>query len=375
MPDFSTPLQAIDSWVADGATPGASAAVWFRGEIVATRVAGSARDGVAMGEDTLFALASVSKPITAAAVVRAADMGDLALDMPVVMLVPEFGEADDPLGPDILSQLEVLRDRITIRHLLSHASGLPESVTGGRVRIREKPTLDDYIDAMCGLPVQSAPGEELRYSNPGYGILGRVLERAVGQPFNVYVHNAILEPLGLTNVATRPNSSLDDRVAVVKDAAHEGSDVASYNSAYWRSLGMPWGGFFGTASDLVRFAASFFAGQASPIDPDSRADMIVDQTGGAPGGVHSLGAIWQHGAWGLGWEVASRKRNHWTGTLRSPNTFCHWGQSGTLVWADPDRQLALAVFGNRAVRQPWPLRPPLWLELSDAIVEAADSRA
>jgi len=373
MTDLSSPLHVIDEWVAENVVRGASAAVWHRGEIVATRVAGLARDDVPVSEGTLFALASVSKPITAAAVMIAVDAGDLSLDTPVASIVPEFGEVDDPLGSDVLFQLEALRERVTVRHLLCHTSGLPENIGVKRIRMRDQPTLQQLTDAMCGLPLQSAPGETLRYSNAGFGIAARVIERATGTPFHAYAQRRLLEPAGLVEIALRPDSSWDDRLAHTDDAASIGTPFERYNSAWWRNLGIPWGGFFGTPSALVRFAASFFPNQESPLSAETRAEMIVDQTGGAPGGVGSLGVHWERGAWGLGWEVVSDKRNHWTGSLRSSQTFCHWGQSGTLVWADPERELALAVFGNRAVQRPWPLTPPRWAGLSDALASAADA--
>jgi CubicO group peptidase (beta-lactamase class C family) len=375
MTDFATPMRAIDEWVDNGIVRGASAVIWHGGGIAATRVAGIARGDEPVREDTLFALASVSKPITAAALLKAVDDGDLALDSPVAALVPELGEVDDPLDAEVVPQLEALREHVTVRQLLCHVAGLPENVGAKRVRTRDRPSLDQIVDAMCGLPLLSAPGETLRYSNPGFGIAGRVLERATGRQVHAYIEREILEPLGLTNVAVRSGTTQDHHIAHVDDASNGGSDVESYNSDYWRSTGIPWGGFFGSPTDLARFAASFFEGQASPLSAESRADMIVDQTGGAPGGVNSPGVHWQHGAWGLGWEVAADKRQHWTGTLRSPRTFCHWGQAGTLLWADPDRELVLAVFANRSVRQPWPLKPARWLQLSDAVVEAADSHS
>ena len=374
MADFVTPLRAIDEWVDSGIVRGASAAAWHRGDIAATRVAGVAQGDEPVREDTLFALASVSKPITAAGLLKAVDDGELVLDSPVAALVPEFGEVDDPLDPEVVPQLEALRGRVTARHLLCHVSGLPENVGVKRIRMRDRPSLDRMVDAMCGLPLLSAPGEMLRYSNPGFGIAGRVLERATGRQVHQYIEREILEPLGLTNISVRPGATPDHHIAHVDDASNAGSDVESYNSDYWRSTGVPWGGYFGSPSDLARFAASFFVGQESPLSGESRAEMVVDQTGGAPGGVNSLGVHWQRGAWGLGWEVAADKRQHWTGTLRSPRTFCHWGQAGTLLWADPDRELVLAVFANRSVRQPWPLKPARWLQLSDAVVEIADSR-
>ncbi len=373
MSPFSKPLEAIDSWVAEGAVRGASAAVWYRGAIAATHVAGVAMGDTPVSNETRFALASVSKPLTAAAVMAVVDDGSLTLDTPVSLVVPEFGEVEDPLGDDVLPQLEALRERVTIRHLLCHTSGLPENVGVKRIRMRDLPTLDDIIDAMCGLPLQSAPGDELRYSNAGFGIASRAVERATGVDFHAYLQTRVLDSMGLADIAIRPDLGGDDRIAHTDDAASAGTPAESYNSQYWRALGIPWGGFFGTPEALATFAGSFISGVGSALPDESRLAMIVDQTDGVAGGVGTAGVHWDQGAWGLGWEVAAGKPHHWTGTLRSPRTFCHWGQSGTLVWADPERDLALAVFGNRTVHHPWPLKPPRWAQLSDELVRAADA--
>lgn len=374
MTSFQEPLRMLDGWVSDGIVQGAAAAIWHHGEIVATREAGRAREGQRVTSETLFALASVSKPLTATAVVHAIVGGDLELDVPVTALVPEFGSVDDMVAEDVNPQLEALRDRVTVRHLLSHVSGLPENLGIKRIRMRDKPTLDHMIDVMCGLPLESAPGELLRYSNVGVGIAARILERVTGTDIHSYIAERILAPLSLANVLTRPGDDDVDRLAFTHDAASAGTDVESYNSRYWRELGMPWGGYYASPSDAVTFAASFFPGERGPLDEQVKAEMIVDQTGGVAGGVDSAGVRWEHGAWGLGWEVAATKKRHWTGSRRSAATFCHWGQSGTLVWADPERRLALAVFGNRTVREPWPLVPPRWAQLSDAVVAATDAQ-
>lgn len=373
MPNLEDPLAVLDAWVADGIVNGAGAAIWHDGEIVATHEAGEAREGQPVTAETLFALASVSKPLTATAVVHAVGTGNLELDMPVSTIVPEFGSVDDMLAADVYPQLEALRDRVTVRHILSHVSGLPENIGVKRLRMRDKPALDRIIDVMCGLPLQAAPGEILRYSNVGFGIAARVLERATGTGIHAYIDDRILAPLSLTNVLTRPDADDLEQLAFTTDAASAGTDTESYNSRYWQDLGIPWGGFYGSPSDIARFAATFFPGERSVLDDRLKAEMIVDQTGRVAGGVDSAGVRWERGAWGLGWEIAADKARHWTGSKRSPATFCHWGQSGTLVWADPERRLALAVFGNRTVHQPWPLVPPRWAKLSDAIVEAVDA--
>ncbi|HYJ12173.1 MAG TPA: serine hydrolase domain-containing protein [Thermomicrobiales bacterium] len=374
MSTLALALTALDSWVENEIVPGAAAVVMQSGTVVASNYVGSAREAVAVAADTRFALASVSKPITVAAIMLAVQRGELDLDMPIGLIVPEAGEVSDPLDDDVIPPIEALRDRVTLRHLLCHTSGFPENVGVKRVRMREEPSLATIVDVMCGLPLQSAPGEVLRYSNVGIGIASRALESVTDKSIHNSIRGHLLQPLGLQEIALTPGPEMDSSIALVRDAANAGTPTESYNSPYWRSLGIPWGGYFGTAEALARFATSFLPGADSPLDGGTRNEMIVDQTGGLPGGVNSAGIHWNRGAWGLGWEVAADKRHHWTGSLRSPRTFCHWGQSGTLVWADPARELVLAVFANRAVHSPWPLKPDRWAQLSDAVVEAADSK-
>jgi CubicO group peptidase (beta-lactamase class C family) len=372
MSQFASALSQIDVWVDEGVVPGAAVAVWRRGLLVGQHYAGEATPGVPVSADTLFGLASVSKPITAAAVIAAVERGDLELDAPLSVFVPEFGSADDIHGTDAIPQIEAFRDRVTIRHLLCHVSGLPENIGIRHLRMRDKPTLDDILDTMIGLPLQSVPGEQLRYSNVGYGLLALAVERASDRPFFDSLRENVLDPFALTDVVARPDATQRERIAHTADAAGAGSDSESYNSTYWQDLAMPWGGYFGTPVAIVQYAAAFLPGHERGLRLESLRQMRKDQTGGVPGGVETAGVHWEHGAWGFGWEVKADKKRHWTGTRASEETFCHWGQAGTLVWADPHRELAVAVFANRTVSNPWPLRPPRWSALSDAIVEIAD---
>lgn len=365
-------LGAIDEWVDQEIVRGAAAAVWHDGEIIASRVAGEAAPGRPVDDETLFPLASVSKPMTAAAILHVVNNEEISLDTPLAVLLPEFSEIDDPVDEDALPQLEALRDKITLRHALSHTSGLPENVGVKRIRMSDRPDLDTIVDAMCGVPLQSAPGEVLRYSNIGPALAARAAARLDGRDFHTILQHDILDTTGLGGIEVRPGPELDYRIAIVQDPAAAGRPHESYNSRYWRDLAITWGGYSGTTHDVLRFATSFLPRQESPLPQAIREEMTQDQTGGVPGGVDSAGIHWEHGAWGLGWEVKGRKRNHWTGTKTSEHTFCHWGQSGTLVWVDPSRSLGLAVFGNRTFATAWPLRPPRWLELSDAVVDALE---
>ncbi len=93
----------------------------------------------------------------------------------------------------------------------------------------------------------------------------------------------------------------------------------------------------------------------------------MDQAGGIPGGVESGKVDWPVASWGLGWEVKGAKTRHWTGNVTSSETFCHFGQAGTLLWADPTRDLALAVFTNRTVTRAWTFFLSRWTKLSDTV--------
>lgn len=373
MTTFNDALETTAAWIADAAVPGVSTAVWYKGEIVAEFQTGEACASVPVRPDTLFALASVSKPFTATTVMRLVERGELDLDAPVVSVVPEFGETDDPFADDAYPQLEARRDTITLRQLLSHTSGLPENAGIRRLRLRDQPSLTHMLDVMCGVPLQDEPGTVLRYSNVGPAVAARAVECVTGTPFLDVLRTEVLIPRGLIGVVPTVDAALEERVAVVQDPSAEGTPTEGYNSSYWRQLGIPWGGYYGTASDVVRFAGSFISGYVEYLRPESAAEMTSDQVHGLAGGVDSAGVRWDPGFWGLGWEVKGSKARHWTGTLTAPQTFCHWGQSGTLVWADPTRELALAVLGNRTViRRPWPLSPARWSDLSDAVVRVAD---
>ncbi len=371
---FLDALHTTNQWVSDSAVKGVSTAIWHRGEIVAEYQVGEAQPGVPVRTNTLFAMASVSKPFTATALMSLVDSGGITLDMPIAAIVPEFGETGDPFAEDAYPQLEALRDRVTLRMLLSHTSGLPENAGVKRLRLRDQPTLQQMLDVMCGVPLQEIPGTVLRYSNVGPAVAARAAERVTGMAFQEVLYDRVLVPRGLMDVVASPDESLNGRIALVADPSSPGTPTEGYNSIYWRQLGIPWGGYYGTAHDIARFASSFIPGYVEHLENDLAAEMISDQVHGAAGGVDSAGVRWNPGFWGLGWEVKGAKQAHWTGTLSSPATFCHWGQSGTLVWADPTRQLVLAVFGNRSViKRAWPLSPPRWSELSDDVVRIADA--
>jgi CubicO group peptidase (beta-lactamase class C family) len=364
-------LSHIDEWVGPHGVPGVGAAIWSGGNIVAERYVGEARSGVPVTSETLFPLASVTKPITAATFMALADDGAVSLDESVGRLLPEFRAGPTAGVEGVDAALERLRPTIGARQLLCHVAGLPEDVGPRESLYQERATIETVIDQMCRLPLRSAPGDELRYSNAGYGVIARLTEHISGQPFWQTTQNRVLEPLGLKGVVADPAGLALEQVALLADTSHPGTEFESYNSAYWRALALPWGGLFGTPRDTLRFAAAFLPSGERFLSEVGTVLMTTDQTMGVPGGVESAKVRWDRGRWGLGWEVKGEKRRHWTGDFTSPRTFCHFGHAGTLLWGDPERDIALAVFANRAVTHMWGFILPRWARLSNAVIAVA----
>jgi beta-lactamase class C len=338
---------------------------------VGEHYAGEARAGVAVTHETLFPLASVTKPVTAATFMSLVDEGAISLDEPVARLLPEFRSGPAVGTGDVDPTLERLRPMIGARQLLCHVSGLPEDLGPRESRYQDGVTIERLIDQMCRLPLQSAPGAQLRYSNAGYGVVARLAEHVSKQPFWQLARDRVLEPLGIENIVANPSGSTLELVAHLTDTSHPGTSIETYNSAYWRSLALPWGGLFGTPRDAVRFAAAFLPSGERVVSEVATSLMMTDQTMGVAGGVESAKVHWDPGSWGLGWEVKGQKRRHWTGDYTSSRTFCHFGHAGTLLWGDPDLDLALAVFTNRTVTHMWGFILPRWQRVSNAVIAAA----
>jgi beta-lactamase class C len=364
-------LSLVDEWIGPQGPSGVGAVVWHRGEIVAERYAGEARSGARVSSETLFPLASVSKPVTAATFMTFVDDGTISLDEPVGRRLPEFRAGPEAGSAGVNPTLERLRPTISARQLLSHVSGLPEDLGPRESRYQERVTIETVIDQMCRLPLRSAPGEELRYSNAGYGVVARLTEHVSGQPLWQIAQERVLDPLGIRDIVADPAGGMLERVAHLADTNHPGTDIESYNSAYWRSLALPWGGLFGTPRAAVHFAAAFLPSGSRFLSAPAFLMMRTDQTLGVPGGVDSARVRWDPGRWGLGWEVKGEKRRHWTGELTSPRAFCHFGHAGTLLWGDPDYDLALAVLANRTVSHMWAFILTRWARLSNAVIAAA----
>lgn len=203
----------------------------------------------------------------------------------------------------------------TIRHLLAHASGL----------------------SMSSADVQAEPGRRRIYSNYGFAVLAEVIEQESGIEFDRYLTEAVFEPLGMTS------------------ARLEGGAAAA--------------GYGGLASvdDLVRFAGDLL--RPRTVSPQMHAEACSAQFPGLDGVVPGYG-MQRPNDWGLGFEIRDGKSPHWTGSANSPATFGHFGQSGTFLWVDPDRDLALVALTDRDFGE-W--SKSVWPLLSDRVLAEYNS--
>jgi beta-lactamase class C len=348
-------LGIAEGWVRDGVVPGVSVAVARHGELVATRAAGkkSAGGGGPVDESTLYSIASLTKPFTAAAALRLVERGELSLDEPLRRLVRTLpGERRD----------------LMLRDLLRHTAGLLKDDPAELELWEREATFDETVASAAAAPPLEEPGLAVRYSNLGYWIAGGAIAAAAGGTFADVLRAEVLGPFGLTDVVIQPDESLSPRIA------RRYGRAKIMNAPYGRELGSPGGGLFATATDLVRFASVFLASGTTPegtrvLGPASVALMTTDQTGGLPGGIPDL-REWPVCPWALGWEIKGPKREHWTGDLTSPATFAHPGQSGCLLWGDPATGIAVAVLANRDLSTGWTVAPARWARLNNAIVAA-----
>ncbi len=212
-------------------------------------------------------------------------------------------ELDDPAGPE----------GSTVRHLLAHTSGL---------------AYDEHR-------AMAAPGTRRLYSNAGFDVLAQTLAEAAGIPFAQYAAEAVFRPLGMTSTRL--------------DTTHRAPAGA---------------GGVSTVADLARFAAELQAPRLldpSTVSAATREVAFPGLSGVLPGFGHC-----RPNDWGLGFEIRGRKSPHWTGSDSSPQTFGHFGQSGTFLWVDPAAGVACVALTDRDFG-PWAAE--VWPEFTDAVLD------
>jgi CubicO group peptidase (beta-lactamase class C family) len=324
-------VEALEPFVKQGQLAGAVTVVATKDKVLTVDTVGFAdiAGQKPMQPDSLFWIASMSKPITGAALMILVDEGKVSLDDPITKFLPDFREQF------VLAEREgdrmVLRkpaQAITVRQCMSHMSGLPFSSS------LEKPTLDNLplfaaVGSYALTPLHSEPGTKYVYSNAGINTVGRIIEVVSGKSYESFLDERLFRPLGMRDTTFWPNEEQVSRLAkAYKPNDQQQLEETKISQLQYpltdrqRRFPMPGGGLFSTAADVTRFCQMVAAGGTFEgtkiLSEQAVKDMTSRQT---PASVKEN--------YGVGWTTGG--------------TFGHGGALSTNMTIDPQRGL-ITVF-------------------------------
>ena len=333
---FSKIPQRMRAFVAEHQIAGAVTLVANRERVLHCEAVGEAviEKHAPMRKDTVFAIASMTKPITATALMILVDEGKLAIADPVSKYLPEFAGVALKEGPP--------KRAITIRDLLTHTSGLVgEQRTQG--------TLEQTATMLSKRPLGFQPGTKWSYS-PGLNVCARIIEIVSGQPYDDFLAQRIFQPLGMVDTTFAPSASQRKRMAKLYQPSDDKNSLVP--GTHWlldfpqdsqNRTPNPSGGLFSTAGDMARFYQMVLGGGEREgrrfLSAAAVRKMTTLQTGDLKTGF-TPGC-----GWGLGWCLVREPQG--VTAMLSPGTFGHGGAFGTQGWVDPQRGLIFVLMIQR----------------------------
>jgi CubicO group peptidase (beta-lactamase class C family) len=361
-------LEAVDAIVREAtgarAFPGAVLAVGRQGSLAHLRAFGRLSydaDAPEVAPDTIYDLASLTKVVvTTTLSMILVDEGRLDLDARVHSFFPAF------LGP--------AKERVTVRQLLTHSGGL----LWWAPLYQELKGKEAYLERIVALDLAYEPGTKSVYSDLGIILLGDILERVSGRPFEELARLRVLGPLGMKDSLYRPPATLRDRIAptendpwrgrVVRGEVHDENALALGGVA-------PHAGLFATAPDLAHLSQMLLDGGVfggRRIVSRATVELFTERAG-VPGSSRAIG-------WDTATDETGRRSStpgqpgySSAGSLLSPRSFGHTGFTGTSMWMDPDRGLYVILLTNRVhpTRENNQIRE-VRAQVADAVVRALD---
>ncbi len=244
------------------------------------------------------------------------DRRELALSDPVSRYLPDFRGGQ--------------RGEVTLHHLLTHMSGLPDMLPENtELRVQHAP-LSEFVARTCRTPLLFRPGAKVSYQSMGILLAAAIVEKVSGEPLPEFLSRTIFDPLRMRQTSLGLGGRAIAETAQCQVPAAERSDW-DWNSPYWRNLGAPWGGAHATARDLGAFLDAFASPDGDVLPEATRREMRAIQTGTL------------RPSFGLGWQRDPGA----FGRTCSAETFGHFGSTGTMAWHDPTTATTFVLLTTR----------------------------
>lgn len=292
-----------------------------------------------MKPDSMFWIASMTKPVTASAILLLQDQGKLSVEDPIAKYLPELAGVKTKDGK--LANL-------TIRHLMTHTSGMEEAT---KEEAKASKTLAELIPHYADKPVDFEPGSKWAYCQSAINTLGRIVEVVSGQSFPDFLEKNFFDPLNMKDTTFYPTSEQASRIATSYERTPEGTLKPA---SVWILNGVdvtsrerypaPNAGLYTTAADYARFARMIINGGTLDGHRCLSSEAVKQMTSIQTGDLHT--GFTPGNGWGLGWCVI-REPQGLTAPL-SPGTFGHGGAFGTQVWIDPKNDLIYLLLIQRS---------------------------
>lgn len=316
-----------------------------RGQMVAGGLADIAANRP-MTPNTLFWIASMSKPVTGTAILILQDEGKLQLSDPISKFIPEFADLKTPSGKPA---------NLTLTHVLTHTSGLGE---GAGPAMQNATTLADLVPLWLSSPMQFEPGTQWKYCQSGINAAARVVEIVSGMSFDTFLDQRLFNPLGMNSTTFFPDEEQMKRLATgyaKNPKTGELEPVPSRLDLTRRDrppLGN--GGLFSTAPDYLRFCQMLLNGGELDgtriLSSEAVKTLSSVHTGDLPTGFfqnETFGRYGRNYGWGIGTCVLKEPHPGAPEAL-SPGSFGHGGAWGTQAWIDPVRKTIYVLMVQRS---------------------------
>jgi len=320
--------QAVEQAIAERKTPGAVVLVGHQQEVIFEKAYGnrSVEPRVEpMTVDTVFDIASLTKVIaTAPSIMLLAQRGRLRLDDPAAKYIPEFAKRG--------------KGKITIRHLLTHYSGLPADL---RLTKKRKTSAQGILARVYQTKPLAPPGSRFIYSDLGFVVLGKVVEKVSGKSLDTFAKENFFSLLSMSSSRFRPPKLDRDRIAPTERTRAGGMMRGDVHDPLASMLGGVAGdaGLFSTARDLSRFCRMFLnqgsLDGVTVLEPQTVQSMVSPQS---PAGKENVR--------GFGWDINSIYSSV-RGSHFSSQSYGHTGYTGTSLWIDPAVESYVIILTNR----------------------------